>query len=196
MVEKDTPIVYCNDIEEPSAMVLHHINQETINVDIKLGVDEGQRFLKVTLSITLKPELENNKIPEKLSKYDGYAWKDFKDSSVHKTIILAILPSLNKKYHNLRIILDKLNISSLGYTVSEDLKVLLQMVGKQAAVSKHPCPYCMTSSPDFQKADHYTLESLCRLYNQWLMVQIKKNKKKYTNVLHPPLLAGDKKKKC
>ena len=51
-----------------------------------------ERFLKVTLLISLKPELENNKIPEKLSKCDEYAWKDFKDSSVHKTIILANLP--------------------------------------------------------------------------------------------------------
>ena len=80
MVEKDTPIV------------LHHRSQETNNVDIKLGVDGGQRFVKVTLSITLKPELENNKISEKLNKCDGYACKDFKDSSVHKTIILTILP--------------------------------------------------------------------------------------------------------
>ena len=91
MVEKDTPIVYCNDIEELVAMLLHR-SQETNDVDIKLGVDGGQGFVKVTLSITLKPELENNKIPEKLSKCDGYVCKDFKDSSVHKTIILAILP--------------------------------------------------------------------------------------------------------
>ena len=84
--------MYCNGIEELVAMVLHHRSQETNDVDIKLGVDGGQGFLKVTLSITLKQELKNNKIPEKLRKCDGYVWKDFKDSSVHKTIILAILP--------------------------------------------------------------------------------------------------------
>ena len=33
-------------------MVPHHRNQETKN--IKLGVDGGQRFLKVSLSINLK----------------------------------------------------------------------------------------------------------------------------------------------
>ena len=47
-----------------------------------------------------------------------------------KIIMSGILPLLNKKYYNQRIILDKLNISSLDYTVSEDLKVLLQMVKK------------------------------------------------------------------
>ena len=75
--------------------------------------------------------------------------------------------------------MDKLNISSLDYTVSEDLKVLLQMVGKQTPTSKHPCPYCMTSPPDFQKADHYTLESLCRLCDQWMTdgANLKRGKK-------------------
>ena len=60
------------------------------------------------------------------------------------------------------------------------------MVGKQIATSMYPFPYCMTSSPDFPKADHYTLESLCRLYNQWMAdgANLKKAKK-YTNVVHP-----------
>ena len=70
------------------------------------------------------------------------------------------------------------------------------MVETQTATSKHHCPYCMTSSPDFQKADHYTLESLYRLYDQWIAdgANLKKAKK-YTNVVHPPLLTGDKNKK-
>ena len=84
--------MYCNRIEELVAMVLHHRNQETNDVDIKLGVDGGQGFLKVILSITLKPELEKNKIPEKLSKCDKYMCKDFKGSSVHKTFITAFSP--------------------------------------------------------------------------------------------------------
>ena len=53
------------------------------------------------------------------------------------------------------------------------------MVGKQTATSKHPFPCCMTSSPDFHKADHYTLESLYRLYDKWLTdgANLKKRKK-------------------
>ena len=74
-----------------------------------------------------------------------------------ETIISCILPSLNEKYQNQLIILNELNISSLNYTVSEDLKVLPQMVRKQTATSKHPYLFCMTSPINFQKADHYTL---------------------------------------
>ena len=42
-----------NYIEELIAMLLHHQNQE-IN-DIKLGVDGGQGFLKVSLSFIINP---------------------------------------------------------------------------------------------------------------------------------------------
>ena len=55
-----------------------------------------------------------------------------------KTMTSAIFPSMNEKYHNLRIILDKFNISFLDYTVSEALKVLLQIVRKQISISKNP----------------------------------------------------------
>ena len=70
------------------------------------------------------------------------------------------------------------------------------MIVKQTATSKHPFPYCMTPSLDFQKADHYTFESLCRLYDQWMAdgTNLKKAKK-FTTVVHPPLLTGDKNKK-
>ena len=65
-------------------MVLHHSSQESNDADIKLGIDGGQEFLKVTLSITLKPELENNQFPKKLSECGGFTCKDFKDSNVLK----------------------------------------------------------------------------------------------------------------
>ena len=96
------------------------------------------------------------------------------------------MPTLNEKYHNLWLILDKLNISSLDNTVSEDLKVLLRMVEKQTATSNHPCLYCMTSSPDFQKAGHI-LESLCRLYDKWIADSSNLKKAKSTQMSFIPV---------
>ena len=108
----------------------------------------------------------------------------------------AILPSLNKKYHNQRVILNKLNISSLGYTVSEDLKALLQVVRKKTATLKHSCLFCMTSSPNFQKTGHYTLEPLYRMYDKWMADGAKLKKQKSTQMLFIPLYQqGTKTKK-
>ena len=55
----------------------------------------------------------------------------------------------------------------------------------------------MTSSTDFQKADHYTLESLCRLYHQWMAVgaNLKKATKNTQMLPIPTLLIGGKNKK-
>ena len=117
----------------------------------------------MTLSIIIKPEMKTHTVPEKKSRNgEGYSSQYFKDSSVQKTLILAILPSINESYVNLKMILDKLKINALDYTVSEGLKVLLQMVGKQTAASKHLCPFCKTSSPKMMKSEHYTLSSLCK----------------------------------
>ena len=91
------PIVHCNDIEELVAMVLHHRSEETNDADVKLVIDGGQGFLKVIQSITLKPELESNKIPEKLSKWNGFACKDFKASSLHKTIYISYFAFIEQK---------------------------------------------------------------------------------------------------
>ena len=53
------------------------------------------------------------------------------------------------------------------------------MVGKQTVTSKQPFLFCMTSSPNIQKADNYILESLCRLHDQWMTdgAKLKKAKK-------------------
>ena len=85
----------------------------------------------------------------------------------------------------------------MDYTVSEDLKVLLQMVGKQTAASKHPCPFCKTLSPKMMKSELYTLSSLCKLYDNWMVDGGKLgNAKEFRNVVHPPLLTGDPTKKA
>ena len=47
---------------------------------------EGMDSFKLLCQSPLN-QLENNKIPEKLTQCDGYAWKVFKNLSVHKTVI-------------------------------------------------------------------------------------------------------------
>ena len=69
------------------------------------------------------------------------------------------------------------------------------MVKKLTATSKHPCPFCMTSSPNFKKTDHCILESLCRLYDKWMAdgAKFKKGNKVY-KCYSSLLLTGDKNK--
>ena len=113
-------------------MVMNHRKLLPNEIDIKVGIDGGQGFLKCTASITYKPDERDQETPQKRIKYlEGYEKKEFKDSSVFKTLILAIVPHMDESYVNLRMLNEKLNIGSLDYSLSEDIKVQLQMVGKQ-----------------------------------------------------------------
>ena len=59
------------------ATVLQHRSFEPDNVHVKIGVDGGQGYLKVTLSITLKPEVDAHS-SEKKRGSDHYSSTNFK----------------------------------------------------------------------------------------------------------------------
>ena len=173
---------------------MHHRSMTPEEVDVKLGIDGGQGSLKVTLSLTLKPEETEASPCKKRCKYsEGYGQGDnFKDSSVHKAIILALVPTMNESHVNLRILLEKLGLGSLEYSHSEDIKVMLQILGKQPASSTHPCPFCETSKPNLEKADPNTLSSLISWHEKWLKDGGNPGKLKFfQNVMHPHLLTGE-----
>lgn len=194
-------------------MALQHRNLEPTNVDIIVGIDGGQvslplisfmiRFkfmpfkgmLKVTCQITEKPTI--NEIGPSSSKRirfeEGYGRDDFRDSSVHKVLLLAIATDLQENHHNLNIIISKLKLNSLVYSLSEDIKVMLQMVGKQSASCKHPCPYCEAESP-LQFGVHFnanTLGSLDENHKSWEKAGANPlQAKQFQNVTKPSLLTG------
>ena len=141
----------------------------------------------------MKPELDAHSSEKKRLKYsDEYGCKDFKFTSVHKTLVLAVLPSIDENYANIKMLLDKLKLNSLDCSISEDLKVLLLMVGKHLAASKHPCPFCETESPSMLRAESYSLTSLSEWYNKWMAAGGNIAKAKYfSNEVNPPLLTGN-----
>ena len=76
-------------------------------------------------------------------------------------------------------LLDKWNLNSLEYSLSEDIKVMIQTLGKQRVACSHHCPYCETSKPDILKAPHNTLASLCAWHDKWISAGGKLKEAKY-----------------
>lgn len=164
-------------------------------VDIILGIDAGQEFLKLSCSVIVKPEHRIDPSGKRLKYSDGYeAKKEFSDTSVKKTFILGILPFTVEGHYNLRSLLDKTGIPSFNYSMSEDCKVILDLLGKQCASCKHPCIYCEASSdfPEGVSYEHLTLASLQNYYEQYKESGFDKtHAMNFQNVINPPLITGD-----
>lgn len=194
---KEVDGVICIDTEEFVAMILMNRNLDPEDAEIKIGIDSGQGTLKVTLSITPKPDeaqAHAEEVPTKRRRYaEGYSSGDGQlSSSVHKTFILALFETKDESYETIETILRVLKMENIKHTISEDIKVALIMVGKQTAAARNPCPYCESSYPEMVKGTPYTLSSL-RLWNQKYLENggKKKEAKEFQNVIHQPLIIGD-----
>ena len=125
------------------------------------------------------------------SKYkEGYCPGDFKFSGVKKLIVLFVSPTC-ERHDNLTTILEELGLEAVDFAFSADLKMVLILCGKQAASSKHCCPFCSGSAPWTGKYQSLTIGSLWANYNKYVANGSKlKSAMKFGNVVNVPLLTG------
>lgn len=96
---------------------------------LKIGVDGGRGFFKVTLSIVAKDSTNESGA--------------FKTGGVKCLFILAIAADLPEKYDYVALIWDKLlHLQELDAVIAGDLKIVNVIVGIMAHSSSYPCPYC------------------------------------------------------
>ena len=69
----------------------------------------------------------------------------YKSTGTQRSIIVARVDSIPENYHNLKTILDTLNLPELSQNckIVSDLKVINILLVLQSCSSMHPCPYCM-----------------------------------------------------
>lgn len=125
----DVPVVYCNDVPE----LIQRIKscRPACEDEIKIGIDGGGGFLKITLSV--------------ISKSQNNVANVFKDSGVKRLHILALAPNLQEKYENIFLIWNVLlKLNHLESIIAGDLKIINIIIGIMAHSSTNPCPYCET----------------------------------------------------
>ena len=68
----------------------------------------------------------------------------FKSTGTHRVFIIARVDSVPENHHNLRVLLNALNLSSLSKIprIVCDLKVMNILLGIQSCSCMHPYPYC------------------------------------------------------
>ena len=159
------PVVYCKDLSRFTEEVIRLRrlpNHETLL--LKFGVDEGQGFLKVTLSIIhLLGHTDREKTTFK---------SRLKDSGVKKIFIVSITPG-KETYENLFTLLKSLNIPAytFPFQIAVDLKVIAAMVGLSSSSSAtFPCPICLWQKKDGAdgEAPMRTFEQALDDYERWM----------------------------
>ena len=189
------PGVHVNDIDEFVSSIIAARDVEMDNIDIILGLDSGQSFLKMSCSVITRPEIQNKNQPKRLRFSDGYGSSSaFLNSGVKKTFILGMLPITEEGHFNIRSLIESVGIPSFNFSMSQDIKVILDLLGKQPASCKHPCPYCDANN-DF-KCDEivniYTLNTLNEWHDKFLASGLPKEQAmNFSNVLNRPILVGD-----
>ena len=124
-VREDRSVVFCNHFRRLFALVFQERGwHESTEVFVKIGIDAGQGSLKVCATL--------QKVVNDLSSPDAKSTKRFsyqagpsgersKDSGVNKLLILAIVEDAKESHHNLKTLMDLLNID-IPYCACMDLK--------------------------------------------------------------------------
>ena len=97
--------------------------------------------MKVCTTIQPNKDTEDGEDEAGRSTYsDGVAAKSFKPSSVKQLLVLAACPEVPEEYSNLTAILDELCIECLEFSVSADIKMLLNQLetSQWSPILQHP----------------------------------------------------------
>ena len=64
-----------------------------------------------------------------------------------------MVEEVSESYHNLRTLVDLLDLKALDYMSAFDLKLANAFMGLSTAASTYPCPWCELAKSDFAKPD-------------------------------------------
>ena len=105
----DRPIFLCHDPQELVNCVAQERDIDPNELIFKFSIDKGHDKLKAGLNLIEKGSFELNPIPYKKAKYsDGIAPSLHKSTSANMMQIIAMVPSIQESYTNVKKIIDNL----------------------------------------------------------------------------------------
>lgn len=184
----DEAVVFC--INLPGFIEYITTHRQTDDVHLKFGIDGGGEFLKVVLSVQGKENVPTSVKKSRRSFDDEIDSNKFRDSSVKKIFIIALVRNTQENYDNVSQLWTLLNISNFESTIGTDLKLANILVGIMTHASFHPCTWCYIDKDNLKFEEELrTVGNAMKNYNDWLKSGGKKiDAKKYKNCIHPPLI--------
>lgn len=171
-----TPIVYCNNIAGLIEQIKRKRSPDADDDEyIKLGIDGGGGFMKITLSVVPKTPVLSS--------------KPFKESGVKRLHIVALAPNLTEKYEYISLIWNLLKLNDFKYVVAGDLKIINIIVGIMAHSSSNPCPYCEVKKINLasESGTPRTIRSI-KLHSASDVTS--KKRQNHASCIHAPLVSG------
>ena len=136
----------CHDLE---GLISHLMELREINPDeqqVMFGFDDGggsEKLMMLVLSLS-----DHDEPQKKRGKYsDGVFAQAFKNTGVHKLILLADVPDCQEHYENVSQILEQVNISGVDFSECTDIKMMLILLGKQGGNATHNCIFGNGKAP-------------------------------------------------
>ena len=168
-------------IKDPKSLVDHVCTVRGLEVDkviICVGIDGGQRSLKVVMNVfNIEADID---------------CKESKDTGVNKVLVLALVKNVTENHANLQILIEKTKVNNIKFYLAADLKLLNIIVGLSRHEGKYSCLYCDGEKSNL--GELRTFAKLKKLYGSFAENGSKKySMQLYKNVIHPCLLdeAGD-----
>ncbi len=168
-------------VQNTSDFVLNIISQRNLDPTttfVRISVDSGGSFLKVIVNV-FDPE-ERNINSER-----------FMNSGVQRCQILGITEDVPESNHNLRLLLEKLNLEDVKFDVAFDLKCGNAVFGLSSHAGKRACLWC-EGLPTAESGTLQSLGSLDYWYGRYAETGFNKvHMKECMNVINPRVLYKD-----
>ncbi|CAH0389702.1 unnamed protein product [Bemisia tabaci] len=162
---------------------------------LKIGIDGGQGFLKVCLSVQ-SPGKNSVDVTSVRQTYEQEVLaKQFLDSGVKKIFILAITPHTQENSKNVAMMWSRLEINSLDPFIATDSKLANLLVGIMFHSSCFPCSWCEAEKSALHLlGPHRTVGNIMQNYLKFVESgENYKEAKKFENCIHPTVFSTEDK---
>jgi hypothetical protein len=190
--EEEKQIVHCKNLHDLTNQILFERDYSPNHI-VKLGIDGGGSFLKMSLGVINTSETgDDTRSPQqKTSRLLTNSLA--RDTGVKRQLIVGISEEMPETYENIKIFLDLAQVKDVSLVISCDLKVANILCGIQAHASKHPCCWCDVDSDNLSSCGQS--RSIGKLRENYKAFEAGGSKlntaKQYDNSIHPPLIDGE-----
>ena len=138
----ESPFVYCCDLVGFVETLAYLRGYNFTDMAQKIGMDSGKGHLRMVLTMYDDEDLLHT-TKDRVTRAEGIgSGSSYRLTGRRRIMILASAPKVPENYFNCSIFINKVNINSLVFTFTGDLKLYNIIGGLMSSSCRCPCIYC------------------------------------------------------